>query len=415
MTTTPEEKLIDSTATPKDATPSAGTGGDAPGARRSPARLRAARHVQSSVTLVAFLVLFAAFAIWLGGEFVNASARVLNIHQNAPILLLALAALVTLTAGMFDLSIASMATLTTFLTIGLRTEQDLGIGLILLICCAVGILGGLLNGILVEVLGINTFIATLGSGGLFLGASSVYSGGAQIAPAVDGPTLPSWFLEFGLFTQKCPDWLLIALMVLGAVATALSLGRWKPRSVPTAVWWSVRGVIGVSVLAVELFVIRAWFDAISVLVASLIAVTFLLWVLLQQISYGRYLRAVGSNRAAASLAGVSVQRTVIQAFVLGGFLAGLSGVVLGATQSVAVPNVAVSYLLPAFAAAFLSTVVLSSSQFTVWGTLIGGVFLVWVSQALILGGLSPTWSDIVNGAVLVVAVGMSSVLNRVRT
>lgn len=415
MTTTPDEQLVRKiSSTPPSSRP------DTPAstlerARTTLGRLRSARQVQSSVTFIAFLVLFAAFAIWLGGNFVNSGARVLNVHQNAPILLLALAALVTLTAGMFDLSIASMATLTTFLTIGLRTEQDLGIGLILVICCVVGLLGGLLNGFLVEVLGVNTFIATLGTGGLFLGASAVYSDGAQIAPTADGPVLPVWFTGFGLFTQKCPDWLLYVLMVAAALAIVSGAGRWKPARVSDTIWWAMRGLAGAAVLSVELFLLRPWFDALSILVAVLIAVTFLLWVLLQQTSYGRYLRSVGSNRTAAALAGVAVQRTVIQAFVLGGFLAGLSGIVLGATQSVAVPNVAVSYLLPAFAAAFLSTVVLSSGQFTVWGTLLGGVFLVWVSQGLILGGLSPTWSDIVNGAVLVVAVGLSSVLNRRRS
>ena len=70
------------------------------------------------------------------------------------------------------------------------------------------------------------------------------------------------------------------------------------------------------------------------------------------------------------------------------------------------------YLLPAFAAAFLSTVVLSSGRFKVWGTLIGGTFLVWVSQGLIVGGLAFTWTSVVNGAVLIAAVALSTVFRR---
>ena len=88
---------------------------------------------------------------------------------------------------------------------------------------------------------------------------------------------------------------------------------------------------------------------------------------------------------------------------------------LAANQGSASPGVAPGYLLPAFAAAFLSTVVLSTGRFTVWGTIIGGTFLVWVSQGLIVGGLAFTWTEVVNGVVLVLAVAVSTVLRKRRT
>ncbi len=81
-------------------------------------------------------------------------------------------------------------------------------------------------------------------------------------------------------------------------------------------------------------------------------------------------------------------------------------------QGSASPDVAVGFLLPAFAAAFLSTVVLSTGRFTVWGAIIGGTFLVWISQGLIVGGLPFTWTDVVNGVVLVIAVALSTVFFR---
>ena len=85
---------------------------------------------------------------------------------------------------------------------------------------------------------------------------------------------------------------------------------------------------------------------------------------------------------------------------------------LAAGQGSAPVDAAAGFLLPAFAAAFLSTVVFSNGQFTVWGTLIGGTFLVWVSQGLIIGGLPFTWTNVVNGAVLIAAVAVSTVLRR---
>ena len=58
---------------------------------------------------------------------------------------------------------------------------------------------------------------------------------------------------------------------------------------------------------------------------------------------------------------------------------------------------------------------LSTGRFTVWGTIIGGIFVVWISQGLIIGGVEPQWTDIVNGAVLVSAVALSAFMRRRRT
>ena len=82
---------------------------------------------------------------------------------------------------------------------------------------------------------------------------------------------------------------------------------------------------------------------------------------------------------------------------------------LASLNDSAAPGVAVDFLLPAFAAAFLSTVLFSRGGFTVWGTMTGGVFIVWVAQGLILGGLQYTWTDVVNGVVLVSAVALSTI------
>ncbi|MCW2829653.1 MAG: monosaccharide transporter rane protein family, partial [Aeromicrobium sp.] len=151
-----------------------------------------------------------------------------------------------------------------------------------------------------------------------------------------------------------------------------------------------------------------WLDSISWLIAILLVVTAVLWVLLNQTPYGRNLKATGSNAEAARLAGVHTHRVTIVAFMMGGALASLSGMVLASLNGSAAPGVAVPFLLPAFAAAFLSTVLFSRGRFTVWGTITGGVFIVWVAQGLILGGLAYTWTDVVNGVVLVSAVALST-------
>jgi ribose/xylose/arabinose/galactoside ABC-type transport system permease subunit len=378
-------------------------------------RVASSKALEASLTFIVFVVLFAIYAIWLGGDFTNAESRLLDVHQNVPVMMLGLAVLVTLIGGQFDLSVASMATLTTFLAIGLVAKDGWPFGLVIAFCLAVGIAGGLLNAIVVEFLKVNAFIATLGTLGMFLGVSRVYSSGAQIVPdPTGGHQLPTWFVDLGSFTTKFPSWILAIAAVLAAVGMVMAAKRLKP-----AGWddrrWLVASSAAVVAIAAVLYLglgLDEWIDKASWMIALLLVVGLAIWLLLQYTTFGRYLKATGSNREAARLAGVKTRRHVMLSFVLGGFLAAMAGVLLAANQGAATPDIAGSYLLPAFAAAFLSTVVFSTGHFTVWGTLIGGIFVVWVSQGLIIGGLDPTWTDVVNGAVLVAAVALSTVMRR---
>jgi ribose/xylose/arabinose/galactoside ABC-type transport system permease subunit len=377
-------------------------------------RLIRLRPVEASLTFLAFIAIFIGYVIWLGNTFASVSPRLIDVHQNAPILLLALAAIITLIPGLFDLSITGMATLTAFLAVGLCVNQGLPFGLVLVICVLVGVVGGALNGFLVEGLGVNTFIATLGTGGIFLGMSAVYGDGAQVAATPEGHQLPEWYKDLGAFTDKAPAaplWILSALALVGAY---LALGRWRPGRLTESAWRLVRAGILVVAVAILVFVLDfpEWIENTSWLVFVLLVAAIVIWILLQFTSFGRHLKATGSNRTAARLAGVPVRWTVVSAFVVGGVLSAIAGVLLASTQGLASPDMAGSFLLPAFAAAFLSTVVFSTGQFTVWGTIIGGIFIVWVRQGLIVGGLPPTWTDVVNGAVLVLAVALSTVMRR---
>ena len=358
-----------------------------------------------SLTFVAFLAVFVTYTIWLGGLFLNPGTRLLDVHSNTPVLLLALSVMVTLLSGQFDLSVGSMATLVAFLTVGLTVRQGWPFWLVLVSVLVVGIVGGLLNGVLVTLLRVNAFIATLGTGGVFLGLSAVYSNDQVVSPV--NRQLPGWFTGLGQFGHKVPTWIPWLAIALALVWAASILVRRLSQ-------YSNRRRLAIAAAAVASVAVFAalngprWIDAISNLVALLFLVAAVLWVLLNQTPYGRNLRATGSNAAAARLAGVRTRRATIIAFVIGGTLASLSGITLASLNDSAAPGVAVDFLLPAFAAAFLSTVLFSRGGFTVWGTITGGVFIVWVAQGLILGGLQYTWTDVVNGVVLVSAVALST-------
>ncbi|WP_181779396.1 ABC transporter permease [Pseudonocardia pini] len=372
-------------------------------------------------TTAAFLLIFAGYAVWLGSRFLNVGARLLDLHQNIPIILLGFAVLATLVAGQFDLSVASMSTLAAFLAVGLAVEERWPFGLVLVTCLAIGVVGGLVNGLIVVRMRVNAFIATLGTGGILSGFALVYSDGAAVVSNPTSGRLPEWFFgrptSLGSFTAKPPAFVVWAVVALAAAAVVVVLRRHRPQGVPIRRWTLglIGAVIAILVLLATVADLPAWLGQVSWMILLLGAVAVVLWGLVGFTVFGRHLKATGSNPAAARLAGVHTDGVTIRAFVVGGVLAALSGVTLAATLGSASPGIAEPYLLPAFAAAFVSTVILSNGGFTVWGTLLGGVVVVWIGQGLVIGGVSYTWTGIVNGLVLVLAVGLPALLRRRRT
>jgi len=171
-------------------------------------------------------------------------------------------------------------------------------------------------------------------------------------------------------------------------------------------------MIVVVVPIVSLLPVWNWMSSISCMIVVTLIVSFLLWVLMEQTTFGRQLQAIGSNRSAAQLAGVNVRRQVTKSFVLAGAIAAFAGICLAATSGSAEPDAATSFLLPAFASVFLSTVVLSRGKFTVPGTIVAGVFVAWVGFGLIIAGISSQAIPIVNGAILIGAVALSTAVRR---
>lgn len=356
-----------------------------------------------------FAAILVGYSLWLGSAFLDGGSRILDLHQNAPVLLIAMGLTACLIAGQFDLSVASMATLTSFLSIGLTTEQGWSPAMTLLACLGVAIAGGLFNAFLVVRLRVHAFIATLGSGGVFLGLSSVYSNGTSLIPdpTRDAASLPGWFTgpdSLTSFQSHAPAWLvaILGLVLIGS----LVLTGWERLARPRtrAALAVAGGALAVALLALVL--LRS--VEIPWTVMLLLVVCEALWILLRYTTLGRHLYALGGNSGAARLAGVRVGRSTTAVFVIAAVLAGLAGVVLAGNQGAASPGSAVPYLLPAFAAGFLSTVLFANGRFHIWGTLLGGYLIVTVSQGLVTGGVRFTWNDVINGLVLIGAVSFQS-------
>lgn len=378
-----------------------------PGSRRG---LLRSRRLTELITFVAFMVILAVLALWLGGAFLNVSGRVLDVHTQATVLLMSLGVATALVANQFDLSVGGMATLSAYLTLGLMVNQDLPAGVAIAAAVGSGVLVGLGNALLVARWGINAFLATLGMQGVLIGLARVYSKGSTLAPSTpaEDAAVPGWFSgpgSFGTFPARPPEpvmWAL-ALIVLALVVVA---GVRALRAGDRFGGLSRLLIVGALVVTAPVVLLPV-LEQISWMVLFLLIVATVLWILLDRTVLGRNLYAVGGNPTAAALAGVNVKRTTTVAFIASSVCASLAGVVLVANQGAVQPDIGNQFLLAAFAGAFLSTVLLSAGRFHVWGTLLGSAFVLWVGQGLVIGDLPFTVKELVNGLILIGAVGVS--------
>ncbi|WP_131113712.1 ABC transporter permease [Lichenihabitans psoromatis] len=297
-------------------------------------------------TILGLCAMIVAFSVLSPRAFptINNFTNVLN--QASLAMIIAAGLTLAVVVGELDLSIGFAASLHGILVTGLIVSSKLPIPLAVLIVLLAGALIGLVNGLIVTKIRVNSVIATLGVGTILTGLAFAYSAGVPIVAGV-----PEAFLQ-------------------------LSLGRW-------------------------LFGIPNNIVVVVVIVGGL-------WVLVERTALGQEIQAVGGNPAAARLAGIDVDHIKILGFMISGTCAALTGILLASRLGSGTASAADSYLLTAFAAVFLGSATLRDGDFHVLGTLIGALIIAFGFNGLNIFG-APTFSQyMLQGAILIVAVGLSS-------
>jgi rhamnose transport system permease protein len=127
---------------------------------------------------------------------------------------------------------------------------------------------------------------------------------------------------------------------------------------------------------------------------------------------GRQIYAVGSNPAAAQLAGIRVNRIIFLVFALSGALYGLAGVLWVSRYANAANNTGMGWEFQAIAAAVIGGVSVFGGTGTVPGVLLGSFLLGIINNAVNLVGISPFWKQVMYGVVILLAVIADSLISR---
>jgi ribose transport system permease protein len=301
-------------------------------------------------TIVSLIALLVVFSVARPDVFPTVD-NLLNIMNQISILgTMAFGLTVCLVMGLFDLSIAAMATLggyvATLLLVKYPDSVSVPVAVFASIATAAAI--GVVNGLIVSYLGISAFIATLATGSIITGAMLGISDSKTIITGI-----PDEFMAIGQ----------------GAV-----FGVSNP-------------------------------------ILIMLAVGFALWLLLEHTQLGRHLYAIGGSAEASRLSGIAVKRYAPFALAICAACAGLGGLMAAAVLGAGRPQgVGDTYLLNAFAAVFIGASSLRPGKFHILGTLIGVLLIGVINNGLSVMGVPTYWQYIVQGVLLVIALFSAGVL-----
>lgn len=289
--------------------------------------------------LVGALALLVLIAVAVFPQFRTASLFTTMINAQSLVLLLGLTATIVLRLGDFDLSIAQTmvatgAVVAQMIKLGIPTPFAIITGL------ALGVVVGLINALLVVRIGVDSFVATLGSFTAMSGLAYLISNSRIISGIPD---------SFVNFTRS---------QVLG---------------MPLITWY-------------------AW------------VLVIVLWYVYQRTPLGRYTVFIGGNRNASRLAGIPVDRIRTGAYVLSGLLASFIGICFIGYFGAVDPSVGSQYMLQPFAAAFLGATAIAVGRFNAFGTITALYLLTVGITSLQLLGAQTWVTNVFYGLALMIAV-----------
>jgi simple sugar transport system permease protein len=272
----------------------------------------------------------------------------------APFAILAAGEVFVMILGEIDLSIGAMYLFAPIVYYKLNVSAGLPLGLALVVALLIAMAVGAINGIFVAVIGINSFVATLGTLFTFEGLSLISSKGTPVAT-------PGGQIPVGTFGK-----------VFGA-------GTYSE-----LIW------------------------AVAIVALLQVVLTFTRW--------GLYTVAIGSNKLGAAEAGVRVNLVVIRNYMLCALTAGLVGIFEAIRSQTVQPNPAGpnEILFLAVAAAVIGGTLLTGGSGTVVGALIGALFLGVLKDGLILQGVQANYLLFYTGLAVIVAMAANVYVGRVR-
>lgn len=308
------------------------------------ANRRASSFFRRYSTLLALALMFVGFSVFVD-RFLTPTNLVNILQQISMLTIVGIGLTFGFAAKEIDLSVGFVAAFAGLVVTTLMSTHGVSVPLAIAAGVGVGLVIGLVNALLVTLIGIPSLIVTLAMGTIVGGVNFMLSGGRAIYGGI-----PSTF-------------------------TYLGQGR--------------LGIIPV----------------VSLIMLGLVLVSY---ILMNHSFFGRYVYALGGNPKATQLSGIPVRRYRMLSLVLCSMFAATAGILLAARLGSGQPTAGANYLLDGLATVFIGMTMLRPGMATVLGTFFGALFIGIVNNGLNLVGMDSFVQDIFKGAILIVAVSIVS-------
>jgi D-xylose transport system permease protein len=362
------------------------------------------------VAVLASIALIWIFFQAQDGNFLSSRNLSDLVLQLAVTCVLALGVVLVLTAGEIDLSLGSITGMCGVLLGVLLTEHGWPAWAAIIVTLALGLAAGLVQGLVTVLVGVPSFLVTLGGFLTFFGVQLALVGGAGQISISD----PSVIAIANDYVGKTLSW--IAVGVIAVLLAALQVARrnaWRREGLPAPTW---RSVVAVALPAAGLVIVVGYLNqylGVPYLLVILLALIAGLGWVTQRSVYGRHLYAVGGNAEAARRAGIKVSAIRVSVLAASGLLAALAGVVSASRLYAVDSNLGGgTLLLEAIAAAVIGGTSLFGGRGRIYQALLGAIVIESVENGLDLLGQSAATKNIATGIILVLAVCIDAVNRR---
>lgn len=367
-------------------------------------------NLQTYTLVVAMIVIWGLFAALTGGTYISAQNFSNLFRQMTITAIMSVGMVLVIVTGGIDLSVGKLAGYISVWVayLQLRVWDSIFPGQTLLAAVlssiagmGIGTLFGVLQGYIIAFLRIPAFIVTLGSMWILNGLILIRTEGKTIAANQE------WFDQIGQgYLNNTIGWI-IAAIVVGLLFLLMVTSRRRK-----AKYGFTLQPIGLDLAKTVFFALivvgyvayvnayRGFQIPVLILAVLAIAVSYIS----DNTKFGRHAYAIGGNREAARLSGISIQGNIFKIFILMGFLCGVSGVVMASYVGYGTIAAGQGYELDAIAACFLGGTSTFGGEGTVFGAMVGALIMASLTNGLQIMNVPSAWQYVVKGIVLVIAV-----------
>lgn len=363
--------------------------------------------------LLTLLVIVVFFEITTNGLFLIPRNLSDLIQQNAEIGIAGLGGILVLLLGEIDLSVASVALLCAVIMAVCSERLNYPAWVAIPLALLAGAIIGAINGILVAVIRIPSFIVTL--------AGSIAYSGLLLFLMFGQSTLiirNDFIVAIaGTARSFLPDSLGIGLpalvVILYAIGLLISYRRRLRLGLRTQPFSRV--VLHIVLVIVLVGAVVGAFESyhgVPYSTALLFGLILLFWLILTKTAFGRHIYAVGGNIEAARRAGINVVGIRIAVFTLCSMLAAVAGIVEASRNTAVYSAVSPTLLLDAIGAAVIGGVSLFGGRGSAWAIVLGLLIIGSLENGLTLQSQGTDIKNMVEGAVLIIAVIADALIRR---